>query len=1546
MSTHVVRLKWRVACVATLSISKLKRSYPREGRTMTARLHVVFVCLALIAVSGLAACGHEIDSPGITPADAAAAPGQQGPATPDLLCVEQVTTEVTLRGDGFTPMPSKTLTGTVQLILPALVLTRREDISGGMVSADAGVVVPDNVNNIAASHVKWDSEQEMRFDITPDMQVAPGLYDITATNADGTHSAVFPGAFAGVPRPVLAAVTPDIACDQEDDQTMTLTGTGFLQVGTALPTAHIGGKDFPVTKLDGCKPVPGNHLAGAVQQCTTATFVLPKGTFMPGPVPVSMTNPQTAACSTTEQVTLTIVPPPSVAAIRPDVLCDAQGDETVTLTGTGFLQVGTTLPLVTVGTQMVNASTVDGCTAVTGTFVEGTINTCTSLTFIVKKGLLAAGSYPVVVTNPAPANCKSLETITLSVVPPPAVASINADLICDAQSAQTMTVTGMGFLQIGSALPSVTIGMKTYTPTAAGNCAAVPGVFTETPVSACTTLTLTIPTGDLPTGDYQVVVTNPKPADCVSSDPVYFHVAPPPSVSTTAMVQVCDQLGNAPVTILSGSATGDFLTLANGTTTTFPTVQVVVGGTPTACTVGSASGCTTVKLPQGTFVEGTVQECTSITCTLPMASINPGTYDVTVVNPAPAACHGTGTSAVDIIPPPSVQSIVPMSVCVGGASVTIHGSGFIPTPTVAFTDACLDNMPACPNPQSMFDGTNTMVNSAGTAVTTTVPPGVGNVGTLYDVTLTDPGGCHDLAPHLQIKVIQGPILYFVDPDVVYNGVNTAVTLYVTSIQGGAPAVTVKLTPQNAGTTLTFGTGAGATGPVNAVPGHPNRVQIVIPKSTATGPYDVSFTDAIGCPSLFTGGVTVTNAATITLKNVVEPFGIATAPTPITIFRDKTAAAPNNTPFNPTPRAFLNPHNATSTSVAIQLGSVSFTDSATLTAIVPPNEAVGAYDLVVINPSPGNEVGLLQNAFSVVTNPPPKITSIAPASVVATTGQALVIDGTSFRAGATLSIPGCDDATGNAIAIPAGGPPSITANGAVACNAQQVCTLNATMDASSLPSGASCVVRLTNSDGTFSDFSAVGVTGSSLNLAQPRAGTQLTTARRALVSAAANANTAAKFLYAIGGDDAVATTTPFSSVEAAPVDFFANEGTWAPQAYGLKTARSFAGIAPVGRYMYVCGGTSGAAALATCERAMVLDPSEAPNLSVADVILSKTTGLTAGYWYYRVSALFAGTDPDNPNGESLPSDEVILKLPQLTGFKLQVQLSWSPPTDSNGVALPNLTGYRLYRTAMVNGTSGQEVLLAALGNVVTFTDDDTAVPGVAKPLALGSTGQWAPLPTMSVARNGLAMTWGQDPVTPGTVYAYAFYGLSSPATANASYEYLPISLQSNGHQTVTAWKVGTAQTTNPRVHMGAWRVDPTAFASISAGNFIYVGGGVTAAGGAATVVEAGVVAAGGDLGALQSVKAFGAQVSGYGAAAGANQLFTFGGNGGVPSNASKSATLATPQPALAPGAWNANPLNLLDPLIFEGCAVQSGFIFLVGGQTAASTATRDTEVVIW
>ena len=1013
-----------------------------------------------------------------------------------------------------------------------------------------------------------------------------------------------------VPRPTLTAIAPDILCDAEADRTVTVTGTTILSVGSSLPTIQVGDKTLPASKVDGCAAAPGAHAAGPVQICTSATFVLPKGTLAPGPFAVTLTNPATAACVSSDALTLTVLPPPVVATIAPDVHCDAQEDQGFLVTGTGFFTIGADKPTVKLGNQTFPVATVDKCQPVQapaqGKLAEGDASLCESLTFVVPVGALPPGDYPVAVVNPLPADCTSQESVSLHVAAPPVVATLTPPSLCDAQGDQPIVLGGTGFLVVGGVAPSVTIGALGLVPT--------------------------------------------------------------------------------------------------------------------------PSGCVDVA---GVFAEGAVQECTSLTVTIAKGALAKGSYPVLVKNPAPAGCGSTDGTTLAVEDPPSVASVAPATVCAGGGKPTVNGSGFLPSASVTLVG----------NGQSL-PGQNTAVNPPGTQLATTI--GAGAIpGNVYDLVVANGDGCSDPEPHKKVTAVSGPIAFFADPGVVYNGINTRVTVYATTLQLPLPASAVTIVP------------TGQAAPVTTlgwapVANHPNRVQVIVPVGQAAGTYDLMMNDATGCQTILVGALTVTATLEVTIKDVAPSFGYVGSETAVTIDRDKAAAPPANKPFVATPRAFLNPTSPQPRDVAIPLASVAFGDDARLTAVVPRNQPAHAYDLVVVNPD--GTVGLLKSAFTVQATPPPTIAAVTPASIVAATNQKVVVSGKDF-AGSKIALS-CVDANGNAIAAPG------TTFQAPTC-AQNACTQAATIDGSALPVGSVCVVRVTNADGSYADYSAVGVTNASLHLTSPSAGSNLVVGRRALAASSIDATSAARFVYAVGGDGGAAKqNAPFDSAEFAPVDLFGNMGSFQLARSKLNKARRFASVATLGRYVYVLGGFDGATPLATAERAMVLDPREVPELDVDDLVPA-VAGLDAGYWFYRVAALYDASDVDNPSGESLASDEFVVKVPSFPGKKIQVVLTWKAPVDALGAALPNVAGYGVYRTLTVGGASDGEVLVATVGaNTTKWTDDGAAAPGAETPLPLASTGKWAVLPNMAVPRQGASGAVAFDPVDKTKAYVYSLLGLSA------------------------------------------------------------------------------------------------------------------------------------------------------------------------------------------
>ncbi len=1247
-----------------------------------------------------------------------------------------------------------------------------------------------------------------------------------------------------------------------------------------------------------------------------------------------------------------IIESPSLTAgdVAPDLFCGDAIPAAISITGKGFAPLPTkTLEgktqLVLPKVELLAAASFEGGEPATTSFLvpdDPAIPGSAALSFVseseltvkLTKGNLTPGVYDVRVTNPN-GTATATWPAAVAVVPPPELIGFDSEasaLACLAEGDQTRTLAGKWFARVDEQAPTVTIGDKTFEVTAMDGCQPV-NASVGKKVELCTSLTYTMPKDGLAPGFYTLSVTNPDPVACKADKTLPVAIVAPPTVLDVVPSAVCDD-GQPKNVAIEGEG---FLAIGG----TAPTV--LVGGMPVML-AGSPMDCVALAAD----FPG-VQVCNQLVATLPAASM-PGDYDVVVKNPVPVDCAASSPVSVSVAPIPTVASVDPQKLCSGGGKVTVKGTGFwidakMNAPVVALTPQGGGTViPAAAVVCTDCDPANGV---AGTTLEAQV--GAGLVpGTVYEVSVSNPGDCAATGTFPTISVEAGPLLYLADPFVVPNAINTRVTLYTTKLVEPLPDPVAWIVP----TGQMMPTIPLVAAPID--PAFPKRLQVTVPKGTAAGVYDVYLDDGTACPAtMLKEGLTVTEKEDLALASLTPPFGATASTTPITIFRDTVASKAD---FLSTPRVYLNPAKSTNPPAdakSILLASTSFVDKSTLTAVVPPGTPAGLYDVIVVNPTPTAEVGILYDGYSAVVAPPPVVANVVPPSITAQGGQVVEVIGNDFRAGAKVTAS-CVNTMKQPVAAPA-----VTNTQPVCAMPGKSCTLNATIDGGVLAQGYVCVLKVENTDKTFGEYSAIGVTNSSLNLETPKAGSDMLFKRRGLGSAAVKPTAAARFLYAIAGDDGSNAGTR-SDVEFVSVDLFGTMGaTWKLQQNRLIQKRSFFGTAQTGRYVYVVGGTSNgdANALASAERAQVLDPLEAPVITDVDFAYDQlgATGLESGEWIYRVAAEFDTSDPHNPGGEGLPSDPLIVKLP--AGAKLGIAIHWKPPVDCLGQPLPNVVKYHVYRSPVANSGSGNEQHIAEVPATTTSYADQGDKPDPDhKPLVLGSTGTWSLLPGLGTnnERNGVSAVIGVDPTSPATKrYLYALFGRNKTADLN-TYQYLPITIDACGRETVGAsWTTG-ANTGLGRVRHMTWLVDRATRSDVGTNtNLLYVGGGSRKVGGQEsqeTSVLRTSIGANGELGAFvtlaQSLK--GGGVTGGGVLAAANQLFAFGGQQGANfSIAAKgtSGALSNAAGDLSANAWNAG-LDLLTARAFMGSSVQSAFAFFLGGQLSNNTATNTTELVVW
>src|SRR5688572_23962233 len=100
-------------------------SYPSSFATIT--------CLSIALCAFAPACSEKLEGPkpSLEPPSAAAAPP---PVDPEIVCRDQLTTEVAIHGERLSPVPID-IPKSPKTALPTITLARAHDLDGGAVSA-------------------------------------------------------------------------------------------------------------------------------------------------------------------------------------------------------------------------------------------------------------------------------------------------------------------------------------------------------------------------------------------------------------------------------------------------------------------------------------------------------------------------------------------------------------------------------------------------------------------------------------------------------------------------------------------------------------------------------------------------------------------------------------------------------------------------------------------------------------------------------------------------------------------------------------------------------------------------------------------------------------------------------------------------------------------------------------------------------------------------------------------------------------------------------------------------------------------------------------------------------------------------------------------------------------------------------------------------------------------------------------------------------------------------------------------------------------------
>lgn len=1443
-------------------------------------INLIIGSLALFGLSFWTGCSRKVEGPVPVPVV----------ASPQVVCNAQLDTWIRLSGSGFSPVPVESLTDGPKLALPQVTLKRSADIDGSNLSSEPDIVLNPEPRDSSNQKVIWTSRERLSFLIYPALNLMRGLYDVTVKNATGGRGTLSRG-FTAVPPPVLHSAVPTPICTEQYENIITLNGEWFLVIGNALPTVTIDGVDYVPASRQDCQPVVTPR--GDVARCTLLTVRVPVKDLAVGAHQVKVTNPEPANCHSTESVVLHVLPPPRVNTITPQPVCLAQASRALTISGSDFLMINSARPTVVIGSATASVDQVTDCQPVSGL---STTETCNSIDITVAEDALPSGVHPVVVRNPETAQCTSEEAVTLAVVPPPSLVSVRPQPVCTAQGDNVLTLTGSGFLKIGSRLPSVQIdGIQAASvDVSATTCSAVAG--TADTVS-CTELIATVLQGSPDEGLHRVTVANPLPAGCTSEEAVTLAVVPPPTLSAIAPNPVCLEQGAVMMT-LTGSG---FLRVG----AELP--EVTVGGVAVTSVNAAVGSCAPVN---GVSAVETCTELTGLLANRALAS-NGGPYRVNVTNPAPAACSSTENVTLAVVPPPELGSITPREICTGGGVFTITGHN-------------LEGISA------------RMVDSSGGVVlpaSVTVQPG-GSIAEIafssglrnetYDLHVTGQGGCNDvLGP--AVKVLLGPVVFFVDPPVLYNGVAIRATIYASRVTS-APS-SVSIAPA----------GGGAETPLVNVEWsqtRPNRIQGTIPSGLAAGAYDVFVRGVGSCEAVLGRGLSIVESATLALLNpaLTPAFGEQNTHVAVSILaKEDGALAAGEVNFKPTPRVYL---SSSILETARPLRAVAYEKSNRLASVIPPLQA-GFYDLVVVNPD--GTVGFQANVYEAKVVPPPAIDAVQPSKIEGDSGQKISIIGRNFfNAQVSLS---CS----------AGSPPTLNIGFSTAS------LLEVTLNASGVPHGAACTVRVDNTaNQTWDVWSALSVTNPSGNLGPFYSGESMRQARRSPAVSFGRATRRSRYLYAIGGDDG-SYAGALSSVEVSTLGQFGEIGRFQILQTTLPEGRTRAVAHGLGRFLYLMGGmgTDGSV-FDEILRAEILDPLKAPEVSDIDLrFASSGSGLPAGAWIYKVAAVFSSSDGENPNGESLPSDPLTVYAPQVPDG-VEIELTWKTVNGAGGGA--PAASYYIYRTTSVNETVEAQRLMAVVPGTAAATHSFTDLnPGTFAnphkvPLDIGALGQWHPTGRLNTPRASYGFIEAAEPGCAARWYLFGGITNAASATESVTYEVADVTTGAlgafNQHM--------PTGTISARRELAVWVANN--FNSPGTGlnacdYYFYVGPGASGSLSTPDLVSNVRVstysgASGGLLGAFTNAMGAGAAVKyiGYAAFWSGTFVYAMGGGRGSPPTLSSDVTEGAWNSGDEPEIknWNDSTIDMKQARYLYGHTRVGAFNYLVGGLSQNNQPTATTE----
>ena len=1493
------------------------------------------LCYILLAlVWAIPACSDDVEGP--TPSMEDLAPEDLA-TDPSFVCTTDhgdQGTWVTLKGDAFSPLVIDAISSDLDhdVELPTLSLHHRLSPTGEALDA-ADPVVLESPPRADDGDIRWLDDGTLLFRVTDELDLAPGVYDVEVENPNG-ETGLEDEAFGVLPQPQLDAAIPEMTCVAQGDRQLRLDGQDLLVGPEDAPvsTVTIDDQQYPIDSAEDCTDLHPIFLS--YELCETTTLTVDEASLDPGVHDITYHNPAPADCSSSsaDPLTLTIEPPPVVDDIEPTPVCSEQLDyDEVTLSGQGFITLddASQLPQVTIGDRQYTPESASDCQDIDSAPAMDA-QRCQTLTIAIPADDLAdqVGDDPfitdldVAVENPEPVGCHSEEDTTIGVTPPPEITSLQPRIACNNDGTVTYDIEGDHLLEIDGDAPTIDVDGQVFDADPV-DCADIDG---HDGVRGCQALSVDLDLEAMElVGAQAMTVTNPEPAACTSVDDEPFYAAAPPAITDASPDGFCDD------ETFGGDLElyGQFLYDPDGDAIVVEIEGQSIDYTLTGCDDAADS------------IDG-LQLCGGLDLDVPASlsdDLQDEEFDVTVTGADPVAC-GQDTFTLFRTTPPTIDSVNPRRVCSDGSSFEVLGEDLHPE-AQAFLDG--------------FSADEVDVAADGTSATVTFGSGL-SAGTA-DFEFVNPGDCGSTYTE-EIRVTDGPLAVFVDPPVVFDEMNTQVTIYAAALYDelGGSITDVELLDS---------TGNPIDLDFSPADGRPNVINAEIPAGLlddiddddlvdGAAEFGVRLTDGdISCSNTAPDLVTITGETTLAIDSISPPFGGQDDQTAVEITAptDPDAGQVN---FQATPRAYLNPAGD-SDALGRELRALQFIDATELNAIVPEGLSLGTYDLIVVNPE--GEVGVLDDAYEVTEEPAPIVESVSP-SAWPTSAISVDVEGQYFRSDPddpdveVFCQPTGDDTTDEDLLDQ---PTSLTVDSV------SDSLIELSVDASNLERLSACYMRVTNPDGTFDEYSPITITNPAAKFLEFQQGPDLSTARRAPTTFGGSATRANHYVYAVGGDDGSTDGDFHATGEFSRLDQFGAPGDWSYLPYELPTGRSFADGIRVQDFMYLVGGVDEDGVTNQVLRSRILDPTDTPEIVAVDIDVegligegAMPGGLDAGTYYYRVAAVYTDDDPANPEGESLASEPQPIQLP-VSGT--EVTIEWQPPEMINH----DIEEYRIYRNVEPDDPYGGETYLATVdADSTSYTDEGDLIPGVdtadEHPLPTGALGTWHEVAQLNTERRSAGITLAPSPDFDDEYFLYAVGGEDADGQLLDDYEVIDIQFFGDRDQDVGDALQGLDDQGDLRTLPEARTAHTAAVAfganasSVSGTNpslFVYAGetdGGNDTHIRVATVQSDGFLDEWNELGSNRQIP--GGQTSGHaGAIMNNNLVFAGGGSGGDAGDGGSHVDITCDgdcPPASVESSFSSLSELEMQARAWMGAAPFRGFWYHTAGVDTADEPTRTVQ----